>query len=146
LAYLAQLATGPTSPPGSVKPTRLGSRSVNRPSLAPSRSPSPLEFTGNPGLLPPSPGLSGQPRRSPPSPPWAKHSPLRPLSTPPNGTFGHLLSEEIWGDFPFGICRRRAPLLLCLTELELAKLAPVLVLRVCSPVEVPRYGAPGATW
>jgi hypothetical protein len=37
---------------------------------------------------------------------------------------------------PLRICRRWAPLLLCLTELELAELAPVLVLGVSSPVHL----------
>jgi hypothetical protein len=44
---------------------------------------------------------------------------------------------------PLEICRLRAPPMWCLAELELAELALVLVLRECSPVEVPWCGAPG---
>jgi hypothetical protein len=46
------------------------------------------------------------------------------------------LPEEIGVISPLRICRLWAPLLLCLTELELAELAPVLVLGVSSSVHL----------
>jgi hypothetical protein len=45
----------------------------------------------------------------------ANYSPLHPLSSPPSGSVGRLLSEEIGVIFPLGICRLRAPPMRCLT-------------------------------
>jgi hypothetical protein len=89
---------------GLAKPTRLGSGSVNRPSPAPfahlSLSHRSLWRSGSPPL---SPGDSGQLRWPPPSPPWAKHSPLHHLQSPPTRSVGRLLSEEIRGRIPLRI-------------------------------------------
>jgi hypothetical protein len=116
----------------------------------PPRAPlSPLDLTGDTGSLPPSPGLSGQLRWAPLSPPWAKFSPPRPLPSPPSGIVGRLLSEEIWVVTPLGICCLRASPMRCFDVLglaELAELALVLEPRECSPVEASRSDAPGVAW
>jgi hypothetical protein len=115
----------------------------------PPRAPlSPLELTSD-TASPPPPGLSGQLRWSPPSAPWARYSPPRPIPSPPKGFVGRLLSEEIWVVSPLGICRLRAPPMRCLDVLgpaELGELALVLEPRECSPVEASRSDAPGVAW
>jgi hypothetical protein len=91
----------PTGPPGSVKPDRLGSGSVNQPSPAPSLSPSPPRALWRiPKPPPPSLGQSGHLRW--PSPPMlgANPSPQLPLPPPPVGIDGNFLFGEIWGGFP----------------------------------------------
>jgi hypothetical protein len=132
---LAQLANWPKpAHPGTAKPTRLGSGSVTRPSSAPPRSP--LSSSRSHWRLQ---ILFGQLRWPLPSPPWAKHSPPRPLPAPPNGIVVCFLPEEIRVVSPLGICRLRA--LRCdASPLELAEHAEgaqVLAPRVCSPVEAP---------
>jgi hypothetical protein len=144
LAHLAQLA----QPAHLARLSRPGSglgRSTD-PAQPPRAPLSPLELTGDIGSPPLPPGLSGQLRWSPPSPPWAKFSPPRPHPSPLNGIVGRLLSEEIWVIFPLGICRLRAPPMRCLAVLGLAEpaeLALVLVSRGCSPVEASRCDDPG---
>jgi hypothetical protein len=148
----------PTGPPGSVKSDRLGSGSVNRP------SPAPLTLTlsssrshWRPGSPSPSPGFSGQLRWPPPSPPWVKHSPTRPLPATPNGFAVCLLPEEIGLVSSLGTRRRWSPLFCCLAEPSLLLVVPppVLVMREYSPVETPWCGAlgvrlvkssPGSLW
>jgi hypothetical protein len=135
---------GPTGPPGSVKPNRLGSGSVNRPSPAPSLSSlSPRAlwwYLDRRRRRPVTPANSGGSRRR-----CLDRMVASTSST--NSSSWKLQKLPLWGDlggFPLEICRHRTPLIRCLAKLELADPPPVLVLRECSPVEVPRCGAPGA--
>jgi hypothetical protein len=133
-----------TGPPGSVKPNRLGSGSVSRPSPAPSLSSlSPralwryLESRRHCSVTP---ANSNGPRRRcmdrmVASTSSTKSSSWKLRKLPLRGDLG---------GFPLGICRHRTPPIWCLAELELAEPPLVLVLSECSPVEAPRCGAPGA--
>jgi hypothetical protein len=93
LAQRPSQPTWPTGPlglgSGSVKPTQSTRLALTLPL---SRSRASLWRTL---VASPPPGDSGRLRRVLPPRPWASCSPSRPLSTPPSGFAGRLLSEEI---------------------------------------------------
>jgi hypothetical protein len=144
LAHLAQLAQ--LAQPAQLSRPGSGLGRSTDPAQPPHAPLSPLELTGDTASPSPPPGLSGQLRWSPPSPPWARYSPPHPIPSPPKGFVGRLLSEEIWVVSPLGICRLRASPMRCLDVLGLAELALVLEPRECSPVEASRSDAPGVAW
>jgi hypothetical protein len=135
----------PSQPPARSNPTGqdLGRSNRPRPALASLLSSISLAT----GSLSPSSGPSSQLRWPSPSPPWATYSPLHPLPAPPRGFTDRSLSEEIGVIFfPRNIPPLSTPAAVP-PELELAKLALVLVFRVSPPVrlgeDVPRQPLAG---